>query len=136
MAFPYDGILDDLGMANFTEDLREKARAIIQEEFEMRVGADLCSGMEGWKVNEYSAIIADVGQGQRWLDENEPEYHKSAMYKLLASRGLEGPELIAMASSTLWLERNCPDYEKVVCECRKQIWCELNRYQQFISPRL
>lgn len=116
-----DNFLASIGLEALPQDEKEKMKAHIYEQLEMRVGMRLASGMSDQQLSEFEGFMSgDVSKATDYLARLNPNWQADPGY--LASQqtaqqaGVDSASATSEFAALKWLETNFPDYKKVVAE--------------------
>jgi hypothetical protein len=113
--------LNDLGLDKLPEGQHKAFLQHIYDELEIRVGTKLSEGLNDAQLNEFELIAEkDVSTINNWLNQFVPDYATRDDFIRLKNKASVSSDddinLKGEYTATQWLEKNRPDYKKVVEE--------------------
>lgn len=116
-----DNFLASLGLGALPQDEKEKMKAHIYEQLEMRVGMRLASGMTDQQLTEFEGFMSgDVTKATDYLSKLNPSWQDDPAYtasqQSAQKAGIDSASATSEYAALKWLETNFPDYKKVVAE--------------------
>lgn len=132
-----DNFLQSIGMGHVPEEQRQDLLNYIKSELELRVGTRLSEDLTNEQLAEFEGFIDGDRNGiHGWLNENVPNYQNDEVFsKLKASKPAGTPEVAILAefASLMWLQKNRPDYPKVVREVMIQLKKEIEENKDLLA---
>lgn len=116
-----DNLLQELGLGSLPAAEKNKMLAHIYETLELRVGMRLAEQMSDQQLDEFEGFIdGNIQHARGFLDGNIPGWETSEDYTKqktqAAAQGVAEDKIVPEFAALKWLEKNFPDYKKVVGE--------------------
>lgn len=100
----------------------------IEEEAQVRIGERISDGLPLDLLDQFEKIIdGDVNFAKEWLAANAPDYRNDELFKasLQMSNGQETPETITQIAGIMWLQKNRPDFGKIIEDVTNEMKSEI-----------
>lgn len=113
-----DKFLETVGLSSLPEEQKAGFLEYAQDQFEVRIGEKMSENLTDEQLEEFDKIADnDAETINRYLS-NAGDYKNDAIYKaLLANGGEDGSvDTINNYVTVTWLNKNCPDYAKMLEE--------------------
>ena len=124
-----DNFLIEVGLQALPEDEKAEFLAQAQDELEVRVGEKMCDGMSDEQLAEFEKLMEnDQETIRRMVLDLKEDFRQDEIYKkLLKKYGMaEGNwEILAEYLSVRWIQKNRPDYRKIVEEVAEELKAEI-----------
>lgn len=116
-----DNLLQELGLGSLPAAEKNKMLAHIYETLELRVGMRLAEQMTDQQLDEFEGFIdGNLDHARNYLNTNVPSWEQGEDYQKQTSQaqaqGIAPETVIPEFAALKWLEKNFPDYKKVVGE--------------------
>jgi hypothetical protein len=116
-----DNLLQELGLGSLPAAEKNKMLAHIYETLELRVGMRLAEQMSDQQLDEFEGFIdGNLEHARNYLNTNVPGWEHGQDYQKQAgqaqAQGVAPETIIPEFAALKWLEKNFPDYKKVVGE--------------------
>ena len=123
-----NNFLEDLGLGGLPAEQKKAFLQHIYSELESRVGVKLTDNMSDEKLDEF-AYFADLNEpGMReWFEVNLPDYAEQQDFQKLKNSKPDADEvkLLGEYGAMKWLQKNRPDYPKVVKDTLEELKTEI-----------
>lgn len=121
--------LDEVGLANLSEEEKQSFLEYLYSEIELRVGDALSRDMTPEQVVEFKKIAdKDSSFIVNWLSAFVPMYHSDEVFEQMQKTtgyDVTDARLLSEYAASKWLELNRPDYAQVVSEVITKIRQEI-----------
>jgi hypothetical protein len=127
--------LEDLGLGALPDEQKQAFLKHIYSELESRVGVKLTEGMTDAMLDEFAYFVdKDEAKMREWFATNLPEYADQPDYQKLqkAAPNADGVTLLAEYGAMKWLQKNRPDYPKVVAATLDELKTEISANKEQI----
>jgi hypothetical protein len=116
-----DNLLQELGLGSLPAAEKNKMLAHIYETLELRVGMRLAEQMSDQQLDEFEGFIdGNLDHARNYLNTNAPGWEQGQDYQKQVgqaqAQGVSPDTIIPEFAALKWLEKNFPDYKKVVGE--------------------
>jgi hypothetical protein len=116
-----DKLLQELGLGSLPPAEKNKMLAHIYETLELRVGMRLAEQMSDQQLDEFEGFIdGNLDHARNYLNTNSPGWEQGQDFQTQKSQaeaqGATAEAIIPEFAALKWLEKNFPDYKKVVAE--------------------
>jgi hypothetical protein len=116
-----DNLLQELGLGSLPAAEKNKMLAHIYETLELRVGMRLAEQMSDQQLDEFEGFIdGNLDHARNYLNTNAPGWEQGQDYQKQVgqaqAQGASADAMIPEFAALKWLEKNFPDYKKVVGE--------------------
>ncbi len=127
-------LLEEVGLGVLPVQVKNQLLQTIYETLESRVGTRLADQMSDEQLDEFEKFIdGDTTFSQQWLTTNTPGYEQTEAFQkhmegqVNPSTGEKIPGVVQEFAALKWLEKNFPDYKKVVAEELEKLKGEIRR---------
>lgn len=125
-----DNLLQELGLGSLPPAEKNKMLAHIYETLELRVGMKLAEQMSDQQLDEFEGFIdGNVDHARNFLNTNVSGWEQGQDYQSqknqAGSQGIPEDKIIPEFAALKWLEKNFPDYKKVVGEELEKLKAEI-----------
>ena len=121
-----DEFWEYVGGAGFSEEKKNKFKAVVVEELELRVGGEISSCLSSEQMREFDELAEDdFDYADSWLRKNYPDFREREVFKKFEAKGFVGDALIIEVANALWFGDNVPDYAEIVDKHEKKIRQEI-----------
>jgi uncharacterized protein YdiU (UPF0061 family) len=124
-----DKFLEELGLGAL---LKEQKKAFLQHvynELESRVGVKLTEGMSDEKLDEFACFVdRNEAKMREWFAANLPDYASQSDFEKMQKSvpNASETELLSEYGAMKWLQKNQPDYPKVVAAALEELKTEIS----------
>ena len=120
--------LEELGLGSLPQEQKKAFLKHIYSELESRVGIKLTDGISDEKLNEFACFVdRDEAKMKEWFAENLPDYTSQPDYQKMQEAAPDASEvaLLSEYGAMKWLQKNRPDYPKVVAATLEELKAEI-----------
>lgn len=123
-----DKFLEELGLGGLPAEQKKAFLQHVYNELESRVGMKLTDGMSDEKLDEFACFVdRDEAKMKAWFVANLPDYTNQPDFEKMqnAAPNASEAELLSEYGAMKWLQKNKPDYPKVVAATLEELKAEI-----------
>jgi hypothetical protein len=123
-----DKFLEELGLGALPAEQKKAFLQHIYGELESRVGVKLTKGMSNEKLDEFACFVdRDEPKMRAWFAANLPDYAAQPDFTKMQKAVPNADEITLLSEygAMKWLQKNRPDYPKVVMDTLEELKAEV-----------
>ena len=118
-----ESFLEELGIANRPDDIKQQLMAGIEKTIQDRVLLNLSGQITDFLADELEGINSSTEGARGWLEKNIPHYEGSAEFAHIKEQF--GDNAVQVFAQSKWFEMNLPTYLQEVQTVAEQVKQEL-----------